>query len=121
MIVKHGRIIATGYNQKETRADATQHAEIVAIREACAHLSSWRLLDTTLYTTLEPCLMCSGAIYQARITRLVFAAEDRKYGAFSYVHANQTTLANHNLRLQQGVCAEESVALLQNFFAQKRI
>lgn len=120
VIIQHGRIIATGYNQKETKADITQHAELIVIKKACARLSNWRLLDTTLYTTLEPCLMCSGAIYQARISRLVFAAEDHKYGAFKYVHANQTVLVNHEIHLQHGVCAEESTELLQKFFAQIR-
>ncbi len=120
VLVRHHNIIATAANAKETQRDATCHAEMLAIRAASRHLQAWRLLDTTLYVTLEPCLMCSGAIYQARIARVVFAARDRRYGALQWIQARQHELGNHRLTLQHGICAEASSALLRAFFQGKR-
>lgn len=120
VLVHQNKIIATAANEKETRQDATRHAEMLALSRASTQLASWRLLGTTLYTTLEPCLMCSGAIYQARIARLVFAAEDHKYGAFKWVHARQHELFNHSLTLDYGVCAAASATLLRDFFQKRR-
>ena len=81
VIVKDDKIIARGYNKKERNNDVTSHAEINAIRKACKKMNSWRLVDCTLYVTLEPCSMCAGAIYQSRIKRVVFGAYDLKQGA----------------------------------------
>ena len=120
VLVHQDKIIATAANAKETQHDATCHAEMLAIRQASAQRQAWRLLDTTLYVTLEPCLMCSGAIYQARIARLVFAATDERYGAFKQVHARQHELFNHRVALTHDVCAEESTALLREFFHRRR-
>ena len=120
VLVHDNKIIARAANEKETQADATRHAEMLVISRASQHFKAWRLLATTLYVTLEPCLMCSGAIYQARIKRLVFAASDQRYGAFKWVHARQQTLFNHRVELQQGVGAAASTALLQEFFHKRR-
>ncbi len=120
VLVYQNKIIATAANAKETQRDATRHAEMLAISQASQQLNAWRLLDTTLYVSLEPCLMCSGAIYQARIARLVFAAEDQRYGAFKWLHARQQDLFNHRVTLQHGICAEASSALLHDFFQQRR-
>ena len=120
VLVHQEKIIATATNAKETQRNATCHAEMLAISAASQKLNAWRLLDSTLYVTLEPCLMCSGAIYHARLTRLVFAAEDQRYGAFKWVHARQHELFNHRVELQHGVCAEASAALLREFFQQRR-
>ena len=120
VLVHHHNIIATTANAKETRRDATCHAEILAISAASQQLGTWRLLNTTLYVTLEPCLMCSGAIYHARIARLVFAASDQRYGAFKWLHARQHEFFNHCIELQHGICAGASAALLRDFFQQRR-
>ena len=120
VLVHQNNVIATATNAKETQHDATCHAELLAIRQASAQRKAWRLLDTTLYVTLEPCLMCSGAIYQARITRLVFAAEDKRYGAFKWLHARQHEFFNHRVELLHGVCADESSAMLRDFFQSRR-
>ena len=81
VIVKDNKVIARGYNLRESKKDVTKHAEIVAIEKACKKLNSWRLVDCEIYVTLEPCPMCAGAIYQARIKRLIFGADDPKGGA----------------------------------------
>ena len=81
VIVKDDKVIARGYNLRESKKDVTKHAEIVAIEKACKKLNSWRLVDCEIYVTLEPCPMCAGAIYQARIKRLIFGADDPKGGA----------------------------------------
>ncbi len=120
VLVHHHDIVAATANAKETQRDATHHAEMLAIRAASQRLDAWRLLNTTLYVTLEPCLMCSGAIYQARIARLVFAATDPRYGAFKWVHARQHELFNHRVELQHGIAAAASAALLQEFFQRRR-
>lgn len=120
VLVHQHNIITIAANAKETQRDATRHAEMLALSAASQRLDNWRLLDTTLYVTLEPCLMCSGAIYQARLARLVFAATDRRYGAFRWVHARQHELFNHRVTLQHGICAEASAALLRDFFQQRR-
>lgn len=120
VLVHQKKIIATTANAKETEHNATCHAEMLAISAASQRLNAWRLLNTTLYVTLEPCLMCSGAIYQARIARLVFAAEDQRYGAFKWVHTRQHEFFNHRVELTHGICAEASAALLREFFQCRR-
>lgn len=120
VIVRDGQIIARGYNTREAREDATGHAEIMAIREASEALSSWRLLDCDLYVTLEPCLMCAGAIIQARLRRVIFGAYDPKSGMAGSV-ANVFDLpSNHRVEVIGGVLQERCGDLLRNFFARRR-
>jgi len=120
--VRDGRVIGRGYNRKESGYDPTLHAEMTAIRSAAKKLGAWRLEDTTLYVTLEPCLMCMGAIIQARIPRLVFAAFDPKAGACGSLYdvSNDRRL-NHRLKVTSQVCEIEAARLLKNFFAQLRL
>jgi tRNA(adenine34) deaminase len=120
-VIVHGdRIIARGYNTREASEDATGHAEIMAIREASEVLGSWRLLDCNLYVTLEPCLMCAGAIIQARLRRVIFGAYDPKSGMAGSV-ANVFDLpANHRVEVIGGVLQERCGDVLRDFFAKRR-
>ncbi|MBI5562495.1 MAG: nucleoside deaminase [Deltaproteobacteria bacterium] len=118
VVVKDGAVIGRGYNRKETGADPTLHAEVIAIRAASKRLGAWRLSDTTLYVTLEPCLMCMGAIIQARMPRLVFAAFDPKAGACGSLYdVSDDRRLNHRVHVTQGVCGAEAGELLKAFFA----
>lgn len=119
--VGEGRVIARGSNRTMRDCDATAHAEIVALRAAAQALGNYRLNGLTLYVTLEPCAMCAGAIIQARITRLVYGADDPKGGAVRTCFAvlDHPSL-NHHAEITPGVLAEESAALLQSFFAARR-
>ncbi|HHW92929.1 MAG TPA: nucleoside deaminase [Clostridiaceae bacterium] len=120
IIVHSGKIIARGYNTREANEDATGHAEIMAIREASSALGSWRLLDCDLYVTLEPCLMCAGAIIQARLRRVVFGAYDPKSGMAGSI-ANVFDLpANHHVEVIGGVLEEHCGDMLRTFFAKRR-
>ncbi len=115
------RVIGRGYNQKESAKDPTAHAEIIALREASATLERWRLPDVTLYVTLEPCVMCAGAMVQARLGRLVFGVRDPKGGACgSEYHLLQDFRLNHQLPVTGGVLKEEAEFLLQDFFGRLR-
>jgi tRNA(adenine34) deaminase len=117
VIVKDGEIIARAHNLKETLFDATAHAELLAIRQACEYLRNWRLVGCELYTTLEPCPMCAGAIVLARIKKLVYGASDPKTGACgSVINLFQNEQFNHHVEVVAGVLAEESLNLLQPFF-----
>jgi len=119
--VSEGVIVGRGYNRKETDRDATAHAEILALREASETLGRWRLTDVTLYVTLEPCVMCAGAMVQARLGRLVFGAYDRKGGACgSEFHITQDFRLNHQVETRGGVMTEEAERLLCTFFARLR-
>ena len=121
-VIVHGdRIIGTGYNQREQLHDPTAHAEMIAITQAAESLGSWRLLDCTLYVTLEPCPMCAGAIVQARMPTVVYGAADPKAGACHtlYQITNDPRL-NHRATVLGGVLEGECKALLQEFFAQQR-
>ena len=114
-------MIARGYNQRETLHDPTAHAEMIAITAAADYLKSWRLSGCTLYVTLEPCLMCSGAIYLARIDRLVFGAEDPKAGACGSLYdIPGDTRLNHRPPVTSGVLATDSTQMLQEFFQSLR-
>ena len=115
-----GKIIACAHNRRESDNDATAHAEILAIRQACQHLGGWRLGGCTLYVTLEPCLMCSGAIYNARLARVVYACHDKRFGALRDIHPQQGQRTNHRWLISQGVAEKESVKLLTEFFASRR-
>ena len=121
VLVKEGEIIATGHNQRERLQDPTAHAEILAIRTAAEVMGSWRLTDTTLYVTLEPCAMCAGAIIQSRITRLVFGTPDLKAGACgSICDLTAETRFNHRVIVNSGVLAKDCQHLLQQFFQHLR-
>ncbi len=121
VIVHKGKIVGTGYNQREQLNDPTAHAEMVAITQAASHLQSWRLTETTMYVTLEPCPMCAGAILQSRITRLVYAASDPKAGAVdSLFHLLNDPRLNHQTTTTGGVLAEQCGQLLSHFFQMKR-
>lgn len=120
VIVHNGRVISQGYNQRENHQDVTLHAEMTAIREACAVLNSWRLDDCDLYVTLEPCVMCAGAIIQARLRRLVFAAADPKAGAAGSMTDVFSLPHNHQVQVTQGIMASESSTLIRAFFRRLR-
>jgi len=116
-----GRVVGEGFNQREALQDPTAHAEMIAITQAAESLKSWRLIDCTLYVTLEPCPMCAGAIVQARLPRVVYATADPKAGACHTLYAiTDDARLNHRCSVISGVLAADSRALLQQFFAQKR-
>ena len=120
VIVRRGEIIATAHNTRETGKCALDHAEISAIRDACRTAGGWRLNDTTLYVTLEPCPMCAGAILNARIDRVVIGARDPRAGAFGSLFDLNALPLNHKAEITDGVLADESSALLSSFFKRKR-
>lgn len=121
VMVQQGEVIATGFNRREVDQDPTAHAEMIAIREASSKLGSWRLNDTTLYVTLEPCAMCAGAMIHARVSRLVFGAADPKAGACgSICDLLAKPRFNHQVLVQTGVLADECGTILQKFFHQLR-
>jgi len=120
VIVKDGRVISKGYNLKETRKNPMMHAEIVAITKACRKLKRWRLSDCDIYVTLEPCVMCMGAIISARINRLVFGAYDPKAGACGSLYDLNEGLLNHTLEVKSEVMQEECSNILKEYFVSKR-
>ncbi len=121
VVLREGAIIARGQNRVLRDLDPTAHAEIVALRQAASWLGNYRLPGCTLYVTLEPCAMCAGAIIHARLDRLVFATPDPKAGACGSVLAvlNHPQL-NHQMKVEQGIAAEESAELLRSFFRERR-
>jgi tRNA(adenine34) deaminase len=121
LVVQQEKILAKSHNYREAWQDPTAHAEILVIREAAKSLGSWRLTDTTLYVTVEPCAMCLGAIILARVPRLVFGAYDPKAGACGSVldFTNEPRL-NHRIEMIRGLLEEESQTLLQQFFRKLR-
>ncbi len=121
VIVHEGEVIAAARNERELRHDPTAHAEMLALREASRHMESWRLLDTVLYVTLEPCAMCAGAIVLARVPRVLYAAEDPKAGAAgSVLNVLAEPRLNHRPAVAGGLLAEEAADLLRAFFASRR-
>lgn len=121
VIVHDGRIIARAHNQIKLLKDPTAHAEMIALTQASAHLVSERLLNTTLYVTVEPCAMCAGAMVLARIKRLVFGIEDAKTGAAgSVMDVVNNKKLNHRISVTRGVLKDESLGILKEFFALKR-
>jgi len=121
VVVYDGRVLARGYNRRETDRDPTAHAEIVALRRAARHLGGWRLLGCTLYVTLEPCAMCAGAMVQARVPRLVYGAPDPLAGAVgSVVDLLRGPRWPHTVEVTAGVCAEECAEILRRFFGTLR-
>lgn len=121
VIVKNNEIIGRGYNLRETSLDPTAHAEMVAIRDAAERVGAWRLLDCTLYVTLEPCPMCAGAIVQSRIKRVVYGTTDPKAGcAGTLMNLLQEPRFNHETELTSGILQPECAALLTQFFRRLR-
>ena len=121
VVVHNGVIIAARHNEREATNDPTAHAEVLALRDAAQYLGRWRLDDCDLVVTLEPCVMCAGALLNARIQTLVFGAADLKAGATGSLYNICTDpRMNHNPVVQNGVMATESQTLLQGFFSQKR-
>ena len=116
-----GRINGRGSNRRQTDHDPTAHAEILALRDAGQSMNDWRLLDCTLYVTLEPCPMCAGAIVNARVPRLVYGCDDPKAGAVrTFFTLCEDPRLNHRVDVEAGVLAEECAALLKNFFKTQR-
>ena len=121
VLVKDGQVLAAGRNRREECSDATAHAEILVIREACRMLGGWRLPGTALYVTLEPCPMCAGALVQARVERLVFGAADPRAGAAGTLYdIVRDERLNHRLSVTGGVLESRCAALLQQFFQARR-
>ncbi len=121
VIVRNGEVVGKGFNQKETLKDATLHAEISAIKDACKNLGGWRLPGCTMYVTLEPCAMCAGALVNARIERLVIGTRDLKTGACgSIMNIVQMEKLNHQIDVEFGVLEEECSNVLKDFFAELR-
>lgn len=121
VIVKDDKIIARGHNLRETKQDPTGHAEIIAIKKASKKLKSWRLIDCTMYVTLEPCSMCAGAIMWSRIKRVVYGAKDIKGGAIgSSFNLFEQKGINHKPEVTSGVLEDEASTLLKDFFKLKR-
>jgi tRNA(adenine34) deaminase len=121
VVVLNGEVIAAGRNCTVARSDPSGHAEIVALRAAGEAVGNHRLTDATLYVTMEPCVMCAGAIAQARLKRVVFAAYDRKAGALGSVEDLSASKAlNHRYEINGGLLADESEALLKRFFSARR-
>lgn len=117
----HGKIIARAHNLREKTFDATAHAEVLAIREACEKLHNWRLTDCTLYVTLEPCPMCAGALFMSRIKRVVYGKADWRAGACESVfNIVNNPYLNHQIEVRAGVKEDDCIALLKQFFQNQR-
>ena len=121
VVVKDGLVIATGFNQPIGRHDPTAHAEVIALRAAAEKLGNYRLPGCALYVTLEPCVMCSGAMMHARLARVVFGAPDPKTGACgSVLNLFEQERLNHHTVLSGGVLADQAATMLKSFFAERR-
>lgn len=121
VIVKGGRVIGRGHNQRETLKDPTAHAEMIAITQAAAELENWRLTGATIYVTLEPCTMCAGALVNSRIKRIVYGAADpRAGGCGSMINLVQDDRLNHQIELVHSIMADECKGILQDFFRSRR-
>lgn len=121
VVVHSGRVVGRGANRQIRDNDPTAHAEIVALRQAASELGDFRLREATVYSTLEPCAMCAGALVTARLRRLVFGSRDLRFGAVrSKFRVADSELLNHRLEVTEGVLAGECVALLRSFFGARR-
>jgi tRNA(adenine34) deaminase len=121
VVARDGELIGAAPNERELRGDPTAHAEILALREASKALGSWRLTDSVVYVTLEPCPMCAGALVLARVARVVYGAVDPKAGAAgSVLNVLAEPRLNHRPEVASGLLADESAALLREFFATRR-
>ena len=121
LIDDQGKLLATAGNRTITQTDPTAHAEILVLREVAALVHNYRLVGTTIYTTIEPCAMCAGALVNARVERLVYGAADERFGAVE-THFNicDNALLNHRIEIVSGVLADECRALMQDFFRKRR-
>ena len=119
VIVREGKIIARGHNQRESKNMATAHAETIAIQKACRKLNSWRLDDCTLYTTLEHCLMCTGVIIQSRIQRVVYGSHDTRWLAFDKIIHSQYPV-NHIPMVTKDILIDQCSKIIKDYFKQKR-
>ncbi|HEY3191254.1 MAG TPA: tRNA adenosine(34) deaminase TadA [Solirubrobacterales bacterium] len=121
LIARGDEVLGASGNERELRRDPTAHAEVLALREASERLGGWRLLETTIFVTLEPCPMCAGAITLARVPRLVYGTPDPKGGAVgSVIDLFAEPVVNHRPAVESGLLAEESAALLESFFSSRR-
>jgi tRNA(adenine34) deaminase len=121
VVTDEGQVIGRGHNERELREDPTAHAEVLALRAAAAHLGTWRVLDATLYVTLEPCTMCAGAVVLSRVPRVVYATPDPKAGAVdSVLHVLSDPHLNHRPEIISGVLAADAADLLRSFFRARR-
>ena len=121
VIVKDGKIISRAYNLRETKQEATKHAEIIAIEKACRKLGTWRLEDCDLYVTLEPCVMCSGAIINARIRRVFYGASEKRWLALSQLlDSTDNKFFNHQITYIKGIDEENCSKLISQYFKDKR-
>ncbi len=121
IVVKDGEVIGSGHNEREVRGDPTAHAEMIALRDAARALGTWRVLDSVLYVTLEPCAMCAGAIVLARVPRVVFGTTDPKAGAAgSVLDVLAEPRLNHRPQVESGLLAQECADMLRAFFASRR-
>lgn len=121
VLVYQGELIAEGSNRPVSSCDPTSHAEIEALRQAAAKLNNYRLPGSALYVTLEPCVMCAGAIVLARVERLIFAARDIRFGAVrSMFRLADSELLNHRVRVEEGLLAADAAELLAHFFRERR-
>ena len=121
VVVRDGEVIGAGHNERELRQDPTAHAEVIALREAARAGGSWRVLESVLYVTLEPCAMCAGAIVLARVPRVVFGCADPKAGAAgSVLDILADPRLNHRPQVTGGILEAECAALLKEFFAERR-
>jgi tRNA(adenine34) deaminase len=121
VVVRDGQVIASRHNERELSGDPTAHAEVLAVRDAAAVVGNWRLDECTLYVTLEPCPMCAGALVNARLGRLVYAATDPKAGSVATLYELCTDpRLNHRIQVRGELPADESAAMLKSFFAARR-
>ena len=121
LIDKNGNLLAAIGNRTRTDCDPTAHAEILVLRKAAQEIGNYRLTETTIYTTIEPCAMCAGALVQARVNRLVFGAHDERFGGVeTHFKICDSSSLNHRINITSGILAEECRALMQNFFRAKR-
>lgn len=120
IIVKDGKIISRGYNLRESKQNSLNHAEIIAIDKACKKLGNFRLEECDMYVTVEPCLMCAGAIVQSRIRKVYFGTRDEKYGAVISVAKAFEIKSNHNVEFEEGICKEECEKIVKDFFKKLR-
>lgn len=117
VIVKNGKIIARGYNKKELKQDATRHAEIIAIEKASKKLNNWRLIDCEMYVTVEPCVMCAGAILSSRIKKVYIGTNDNRMGAVgSVLNLFEDYIFNHRVNYEKGILKSECENLIKDFF-----
>lgn len=115
IIVKDNKVISKAFNKKESKKEATAHAEIIAIKKACKKLKNWRLSNCKLYCTMEPCMMCCGAILQSRISTVVYGVKNEQYGGTKNLIAE-----NKNIKIIEGICKDECKIMIQTFFKKKR-